>query len=198
MAGGVRSTFSKHFYGVSTYMMARQLERPLLGAMVLAAASSVPMHVMPIVNALAIEEGRVSVEFVGWIGSACIAGELLVLTLLPALGFRSIGVPLALLASAALVGSLLATTMSEFTIVIAVWLCAGASCGVLKFLGNVSLAQTANPTLAVTSRLILVLLFAGSIAVLPTIDNVIAMPEVIETTAFCLAVIMTVANRVDH
>lgn len=138
---------------------------PLLGASLLSAAGSLPLHLSPFIATALVAGDIASLGQAGWARSASQLGELVAALALPLLGVGRIGRSGALLGGVLLgVGFLVAATDGLGRLV-AGWLLVGAACGLLKYLGTLAAAGAGKRTFAFSLRLALVLLAAGLAAV---------------------------------
>ena len=135
----------------------------LIGAIILSAAGSLPLHLIPLILVTLIAGGRVSTAEAGWIASAILLGQLLSSITLPALKITIVRRVLAFGAALLLLAGLSMTTMASSVSLYIGWFLVGGSAGVLMFLGTVSAAHYRNTTFAFSMRLGVVLCLAGSI-----------------------------------
>lgn len=136
--------------------------RHLVGASLVSAAGSLPMHLLPVTITAVVASTSASPETAGLIASAMLIGQLVSSIGLPLLQVTTISrlwaaaVSLALLAGLALSGS------DGFVTLLGGWFLVGLCCGALLFLGTVSAAHFATPSLAFTLRLGVVAVLAGA------------------------------------
>lgn len=136
--------------------------RHLVGASLVSAAGSLPTHLLPVTITAVVAGTSASPETAGLIASAMLIGQLASSIGLPLLKVTAISrlwsgaVSLALLAGLVLSGS------GGFFALLGGWFAVGLCCGILLFLGTVSAAHFATPSLAFTLRLGVVLVLAGA------------------------------------
>ncbi len=133
----------------------------LLGACLLSAAGSLPLHLLPLLIVAVAGEELATTAQAGWIGSAYMLGQLLAALVLPALRIRAVGRTFALVAILLLVTSMAASVAGGFGALIACWSVIGAGCGVLLYLGTTAAAGYREKEVAFALRLGVTLLIAG-------------------------------------
>lgn len=136
----------------------------VLGAGLLSATASLPLHLMPAIVATLVSDHVASVEQAGWIASAVLLGQMASALSLPALGFAMISRRIALAASIAFLLAVFSTISDEFLRPLVGWFLAGVCCGILQHLGLTTAAASARPSLAFAQRLGVVMIVAGAVA----------------------------------
>ena len=135
----------------------------LVGALLLSAAGSLPLHLVPIVVVALIADGRLQTADAGWVASAILFGQLLTSLALPILRIATIQRLPATGISMLLVLGLWITVFDRPTTLFAGWFMVGGSAGVLMYLGTSSASHYRNTTLAFSLRLAIVLILAGAL-----------------------------------
>jgi hypothetical protein len=133
--------------------------RALIGASVLSSAGSLPLHLAPLIVAVVVTDGRMSVADAGWVATAVLLGTLATAILLPLLDATDHPTVLrAMLAGILLFGLLL----SSFAGLLLVgWFIVGMCCGGFQYLGTSTAATHSRPAFAFPIRLGTVLCIAG-------------------------------------
>lgn len=137
---------------------------PLLGALILSAAGSVPAHLAPLAAAAAAFDGRLSIASAGLIASAGFLGQLTSALLLPVLEIGVVSGATAALWALLVVTGLCLAQADNVVVMISGWYVVGVACGALKFLGNTSAARAPHLASAFSLRLSLVLILSGAAA----------------------------------
>jgi MFS family permease len=138
----------------------------LIGASLLSAAASLPLHLLPLLVAAVIAEGRLSMAQAGWIATACMSGILFSSVALPSLGFKRITRAQALAAMTVVpLGMWLSSSSAHTTLLLACWFVMGAGCGVLYFLATTTAAAEKNREAAFSVRLSVTLIVSGGVIV---------------------------------
>lgn len=137
---------------------------PLLGASLLSAAGSLPLHLMPLIVVALIAEGRTSILQAGWIATAVLLGQLVATLVLPILRIDSVRRRFTVSASIALIVGLLTTRIHGATALLLGWGIVGACCGLLQYVGTTTAANHVRPVFAFSLRLGVVLVVAGFVA----------------------------------
>ena len=135
--------------------------KELVGACVVSAAGSLPLHVMPFMVSLATTDGRLAVERAGLLSSFYMAGLLAATIGLPALGFRRVTAQAAFACVPCLVAALWLGATQGAIVLLLGWFLIGAICGLFQFLGSTSAASHLDRHFVFGLRLALVL-FASS------------------------------------
>ncbi len=133
----------------------------LLGACLLSAAGSLPLHLLPLLVTALVAEQRAPIALAGWIGSAYMLGQLLVALILPLLRLATLRRRHAVAAVALPVVCLGVAAHGEFTVLLLCWLLTGAGCGALLYLGTTVAAQHKERIFALSLRLAITLFLAG-------------------------------------
>jgi hypothetical protein len=134
---------------------------PVLGASLLSAAASLPLHLMPFLVVSLVAQARLPLEQAGWIASAYMVGQLLSAVALPVLGVARLRLaPAAAAASLVAVGPWLSYHGSAPAL-LAAWFAVGTACGTLQFLGATTAAAARRKTAAFALRLCVILSASG-------------------------------------
>ena len=136
--------------------------RHLVGASLISAAGSLPTHLLPVTITAVVAGTSVSPEMAGLIASAMLIGQLLSSLGLPLLRVSLISRLWAAAVSLALLAGMVLSGADGILLLLAGWFAVGLCCGVLLFLGTVSAAHFARPSLAFTLRLGVVLVLSGA------------------------------------
>jgi hypothetical protein len=134
---------------------------PVLGASLLSAAASLPLTLLPLLVLAVLQEGRLPASQSGWVGSACMLGQLLAVLILPALKVRRIVRPAAAVAVLVLVAATLASSRGPGSTLLASWLLVGVVCGCMQFLASTAAASASDPPRAFALRLTVSSTLAG-------------------------------------
>jgi hypothetical protein len=137
---------------------------PVLGASLLSAAASLPLHLMPFLVLTVAAEGKLPLAQAGLIASAYMVGQLIATVTLPALKFSRLSRLQATASVAVLLVAAWVSAHLSSQAVVACWLVIGGACGALQFLGATTAAAASNKQAAFALRLSAVL-FASSIAI---------------------------------
>lgn len=135
--------------------------QPILGASLLSAAASLPLHAMPLLIVGLLAESRLGVAQAGWIASAYMVGQMTVTLGLPALGFSALRWRYAAMAVVVLVAAVFASGRLQSHAMLACWFVIGMACGALQFLGATTAAAAKNKQAAFALRLAVTLLVSG-------------------------------------
>lgn len=146
----------------------------LIGASLLSAAGSLPMHLMPLIVASLVADSRTSVAQAGWVAAAILLGQLSTSLALPALAVRTVNRGPAVAVAGALLLALMASGMGGAASLFLGWFLVGACCGVLQYLGVVTASNDPSPTFAFSLRLSIVLMLAGAVVITLRAADVLA------------------------
>lgn len=135
--------------------------RALLGASLLSAAAGLPLHLLPLLIAAVIAQGRLPVSQAGWVASACLAGQLVASVALPILRFTYIKRSHAAIAIAALLAAVMCSNLPFTGSLLLSWFVVGLACGNLYFLATTTAAAQPNREAAFSVRLSLTLVVSG-------------------------------------
>lgn len=141
--------------------MASSVTRPVLGASLLSAAASLPLHVMPLLIVGLVADSRLNIAQAGWIASAYMLGQMAVALALPALGFLVLAWRYAAAAVVVLVAAVFVSSQLHSEAMLASWLVIGMACGALQFLGATTAAAAEDKQSAFAIRLGVTLLVGG-------------------------------------
>ena len=158
---------------------------PLMGASLLSAAGSLPLHLMPLIVVALIAEARVSVAAAGWVTAALFLGQLAASLTLPALKVDRVGRRFMIAAAFVLAAALVLAAVDGLALLLAGWALVGACCGLLQYVGTVTAAGHVRPVFAFSLRLGVVLVLAGSVAGFLQAADVLTSYGAI-VTALCL------------
>jgi len=137
---------------------------PVLGASLLSAAASLPLHLMPFLVLTVAAEGKLPLAQAGLIASAYMVGQLIATITLPALKFSRLSRSQAAASVAVLLAAAWVSAQLSSQAVVACWLVIGGACGALQFLGTTTAAAASNRQAAFALRLSAIL-FVSSIAI---------------------------------
>jgi MFS family permease len=146
----------------------------LIGASLLSAAGSLPLHLMPLIVVSLVADSRTSIAQAGWVATAVLLGQLSTSLALPALAVRTVKRGPSLAVALALLAALMASGLDGATILFTGWFLVGGCCGVLQYLGIVTASNDPSPTFAFTLRLSIVLMIAGAVVVALQAADVLA------------------------
>ncbi|MEQ8584544.1 MAG: hypothetical protein RLO01_04390 [Thalassobaculaceae bacterium] len=135
--------------------------RRLIGASLISAAGSLPLHLLPVTIAAIVAGTAAATEIAGLIAPALLIGQLLASTALPILGVSTVTRGWAAILSVALVAGTLLSGVGGVAGLLGGWFCVGLSCGGLIFLGTTTAAHFKMPELAFALRLGVVLVVSG-------------------------------------
>jgi hypothetical protein len=135
--------------------------RALLGASLLSAAAGLPLHLLPLLIAAVIAQGKLPVAQAGWVASACMAGQLVASVALPLLRFTHLKRSHAAMAVAALLVAMLCSNLPTVGSLLLSWFVVGLACGNLYFLATTTAAAQTNREVAFSVRLSLTLVVSG-------------------------------------
>lgn len=133
----------------------------LVGALLLSAVGSLPLHLVPIIIVTLIADGRLGTSEAGWVASAILFGQLLTSLALPIFGIVTVRCLPATGISLLLMLGLWMTAVDQATALFAGWFTVGSCAGVLMYLGTNSASHYRNTTFAFSLRLGIVLVLAG-------------------------------------
>lgn len=148
--------------------------RPVLGASLLAAAASLPLHLMPFLVAALAAQGRLPLWQVGWVASAYMAGQLASTIMLPAFGAWRLRWRWAALSAAVLMAGPWISLAGGPRGLVAGWFAVGAACGLLQFLAATTAARAPDPAAAFALRLSSVLMVSSIVIALLALGFVLA------------------------
>jgi MFS family permease len=135
--------------------------RALLGASLLSAAAGLPLHLLPLLIAAVIAQGKLPLAQAGWVASACLAGQLVASIVLPLLGFTYLKRNHAAMAIATLLVAVLCSSLPFAGSLLVSWFVVGLACGNLYFLATTTAAAQPNREAAFAVRLSLTLVVSG-------------------------------------
>lgn len=135
--------------------------RSLTGACVLSAAGFLPVHILPVLVAVLVAEGRASTIEAGWVSGAYMFGQLAVAIGMPILHRGALQVAHATGISVFLLMVMLASTYCGGSGLLLAWFVVGMASGVLFYLGTVFAAGFPDVALAFSLRLCVSLLTGG-------------------------------------
>lgn len=135
--------------------------RALLGASLLSAAAGLPLHLLPLLIAAVIAQGKLPLAQAGWVASACLAGQLVASIALPLLGITYLKRGHAAMAIATLLVAVLCSSLPFAGSLLVSWFVVGLACGNLYFLATTTAAAQPNREAAFAVRLSLTLLVSG-------------------------------------
>jgi len=133
----------------------------MLGASLLAAAASAPLHIAPLLMVAVVAEGRLPLAQAGWIISAYMVGQLVVALGLPASGFWRLTRAQSLAAAAVMLVAVVLSGFHASMSLVACWLALGAACGGLQFVGATAAAASQDRQRAFALRLAVTLVASG-------------------------------------
>lgn len=139
---------------------------PVLGASLLSAAASLPLHLMPFLVVTLVAEARLPLAQAGWIASAYMAGQLLAAVLLPAAGMTRLGARHAAAAVVVLAAGPWLSARADAPDLLACWFGVGIACGALQFLGATTAAASRTRLTAFSLRLGAILVASSGAIVL--------------------------------
>jgi len=143
------------------------IDRPgssLIGASILSAAGSLPLHLAPLIIAVLVIDGRTAVYDAGWITTATLLGQFGVALFLPLFGVGVIARTNAIALAVMLLAGLLLSGSDGMSALLLGWFVVGGCCGGLQYLGTLAAAAHPNPRFAYSVRLGVVLSLAGFVA----------------------------------
>lgn len=126
---------------------------PVLGASLLSAAASLPLHLMPFLVVTLVAEARLPLAQAGWIASAYMGGQLLAAALLPAAGMTRLSARHAAVAALVLAAGPWLSVRADARDLLACWFGVGVACGALQFLGATTAAASPQRLAAFSLRL---------------------------------------------
>lgn len=136
----------------------------IVGASLLSAAASLPLHLLPLLIASVIAEGRLPLAQAGWIATACMSGILVASIAQPSFGLKRISPMQAVGAIAAVLAGMWASTQAMSPrLMLACWFVIGLGGGVLHFLATTTAAAEKNRESAFSIRLAITLLVSGCV-----------------------------------
>lgn len=148
----------------SSATAAAQLSKPeVVGACIVSAAGSLPLHMMSFMVALAIAEGRLGIGEAGWISSCFVAGIFTATVALPLAGFQRVTTIWALMGVVVLATALWLGEGYGAAYLLGGWVAVGGVCGTLLFLGSSSAAAYSDRHFVFGLRLALVLFAAAAV-----------------------------------
>ena len=127
----------------------------------MSAASALPLHLLPLLVAAVIAQGRLPVAQAGWVASACLLGQLTAAITLPLMGFTYVKRGHAAVCVAALLLALHGSNFPFAGSLLAAWFAVGLACGNLYFLATTTAAAAINKEAAFALRLCLSLIVSG-------------------------------------
>jgi len=135
----------------------------IVGACIVSAAGSLPLHLTSFTVALAAAEQRLPIDRAGWISSCFFTGILATTIGLPMLGFKRVTAiwPLACVIAVCLALRLGATQGPD--VLLGSWVVVGTACGLLQLLGSTSAASYPDRHFVFGLRLALVLFAAAAV-----------------------------------
>lgn len=133
----------------------------MLGASLLSAAASLPLHLLPLLIVSVIADGGLSTVQAGMIATACMLGQMLMALALPSLGVRRLSRPVAALAACTGLLALGWSVDLRQQALLLPWFVIGAAGGALQFLGATSAAAAKDRAYAFSLRLTVTLLVSG-------------------------------------
>ena len=137
----------------------------IFGASVLSASASLPLHLLPLLILLVAREDRLPLAWVGWLGSAYMAGQLFAALALPTLRVDRVPRAHALVAVVGLLFVLgLSGTLTGMAL-LASWFAVGLVCGTLHFLATTAAAAVSDRRRAFAVRMAMSSLVAGVVIV---------------------------------
>ena len=137
--------------------------REIVGACVVSAAGSLPLHLTSFTVALAAAEQRLPIELAGWISSCFFVGILASTVSLPLFGFRRVTAIWPAICAVVVAAALWLGTIQGPLSLLCGWGVVGAACGVLHFLGSTSAASYPDRHFVFGLRLALVLFAAAAV-----------------------------------
>jgi hypothetical protein len=171
----------------------------LIGACLLSAAAYAPLHVLPVVIAIVINEGRASVAEAGWIGTAYMAGQLLVACALPTLGFRPSQRAYAVLFSTLLIACVLSSAPGAGAALIAAWFFIGTASGALYYFATLVVAGFRNVAVAFSTRLSVSLLVGGmALLFFRLFASSVAHVQLVASIAIALSLVLAIGLGLYH
>ncbi|WP_332775453.1 hypothetical protein [Polaromonas sp.] len=138
---------------------------PVVGASLLSAAASLPLHLMPLVVVAVVAESRLAEAQAGWIASAYMLGQLFAVLALPGIKVSRILRWQALVAVAVLLVTLWVSKSPQRSTLLLSWLVIGMICGTLHFSATATAAATTDRRTAFALRMAMSSLVGGSVIV---------------------------------
>lgn len=152
----------------------------VIGACIASAAAFLPFHVMALLVALAVRDGRVDPSTSGWISSCYMLGILVGTVTLPASGIAQVSKHWAYAVVALMCCSLWIGVGAGLALLLMSWVIVGVCSGVLSLLGSLSAAAYHDRHFAFALRLSLVLFSsAGFMVAAQTLDRFNSYEQVI-------------------
>ena len=133
----------------------------LLGASLLGAIGSLPLHLAPLVISALITSTPVSLHAAGLIVSAAMIGQLCSASLLPMLGIAHVGRTSALTAAFVMCVGVLISSLPYYHLVALGWFLIGLACGVFRYLSALSASAFPKRHFAFVFRLSVVLILVS-------------------------------------
>jgi hypothetical protein len=166
----------------------------VFGAALLSAIGSLPLHLMPLIVATLVEDGRASLVDAGWVASSVLLGQLSAALSLPAIRIRAIHRTLAIGIIVTLLIGLLGTLPESRVGLFLGWFVAGLCCGALQYLGFTTAASSTRPALAFALRLGIVMIVAGAVVAGVRVSGAFASYEATVTVLSLLTGCVAVAG----
>lgn len=135
----------------------------LVGASLLGAVGSLPLHLAPIVISALVASGAASVQTAAWIVTAAMIGQICAATALPSIGIGRVDRVAALAAGVVMVAGVYVSRQPLFLAILGGWFAIGLSCGVFRYLSALAAAAYPNRTFAFGLRLAIVLMVASAV-----------------------------------
>ncbi|MDM0078826.1 hypothetical protein QTH90_30775 [Variovorax sp. J2P1-59] len=132
----------------------------IVGASLLSAAGSLPLHVLPVLVATLSADGVMGPAAVGWVGAAFLCGQLVSSLALPALGLLGLSGRQALIAVVLVLCALGIASLGVAAAILPSWFAIGLACGSFAFLGATASANATDPRAAFSLRLACILWLA--------------------------------------
>ncbi|MBT2326920.1 hypothetical protein J7E62_31980 [Variovorax paradoxus] len=144
----------------------QRFDAPFVGASLLSAVGSLPLHLLPILITATVVEGTIPASEAGWIAAALVLGNLTVAIGLPSLGFKSLS-PIQNMATVIVFAAGMAlTSFGSILTLLVGWFLSGMACGAMLFFGATVTAANSKIRWAFTIRLACVLSLASMVALL--------------------------------
>lgn len=151
--------------------------RALIGACLLAAAGSLPLHALPLIVGTLIASSQLPASLAGAVGTACMVGQLAAVLLWPWVREKALGYAHAAASLAIIVLGLLGAAHAAGWVVIALWFVVGVASGTLMYLALASAALNADRQSAFALRLAFSLCAAAAVALVMAATRALGMPD---------------------
>ena len=168
--------------------------KQLVGACLLSAAGFLPVHILPVLVAVLVAEGRTSAVEAGWTAAAYMIGQLVAATGLPLIQQGALRWQHGCAAGALLLLGLVASAHGGTAVLVGAWFVVGTASGILFYLATMFVVGFRDVALALSLRVSVSLLASGlALAGVQILSGSSGYGELVQGLTVCFATVLLLA-----